>query len=555
MNYRLLSRTLGIICSLFAVTMLFSLPWAHPSLGYRVGELGRVPDEFEWRGALGLLASSLISAAVGAGLIWFGRGNTSQKLFRKEAMATVGLSWILATVLGAMPYLLSGTQRAAGVPVSVADALFEAQSGFSTTGATILTDLEDPRLVPHCILFWRSNTHFLGGLGIVVLLVAILGQGAGGKAMMRAELTGPTKDSNFSRMQQTAWAFAAIYVGLNAALAVIYWICGMSPFDALCHAFGTTATGGFSTYNDSLGHFDSPVIEYVTVLFMILAGTNFGLLLLLVSGQWERLLSDLEWRVYVALLLLVTSAVMLFGVWTGNFADFWSALRYALFQVVSIMTTTGYGTHDYDQWNNFGRGVLILLMFVGGCAGSTGGGMKVIRHVLLAKILRLELELAYRPRVVRPLLGGEQALADAQLRKNILVYFALVSAVFACSWLFLITTEPDAQWRPKVVLMEVAAQAEVRPVPGPRSPQQPPAEDPQQQLAQDLLENKLLDCASAIAATLHNVGPGLGVVGPTANYASFAPWSKLLFVFLMMLGRLEMFSILVLFIPAFWRRI
>ncbi|MCA9134155.1 MAG: TrkH family potassium uptake protein, partial [Planctomycetales bacterium] len=239
MNYRLLSRMLGIICSLFAITMLFSLPWAHPSLGFRLDVPQAGPARIEWDGVFGLLASCLISAAVGMLLMLLGRGASAQKLFRKEAMATVGLSWILATVLGALPYLLSGTQSAAGVPISIEDALFESQSGFSTTGATILTNLEDPELVPHCILFWRSSTHLLGGLGIVVLLVALLGQGAGGKAMMRAEITGPTKDSAFSRMQQTAVVFATIYMVLNAVLAVIYWGCGMSVFDALCHAFGT----------------------------------------------------------------------------------------------------------------------------------------------------------------------------------------------------------------------------------------------------------------------------------------------------------------------------
>jgi trk system potassium uptake protein TrkH len=191
------------------------------------------------------------------------------------------------------------------------------------------------------------------------------------------------------------------------------------------------------------------------------------------------------------------------------------------------MTTTGYGTHDYDQWNNFGRGILLLLMFVGGCAGSTGGGMKVIRHVLLAKILRMELELSYRPNVVRQMKLGDQNIQDLNLRKNILVYFSLVSAVFACSWLVLISIEPDRQWTESVVDVGEG----------------------------NLLDHKLLDCASAVAATLHNVGPGLGVVGPTANYAEFASWSKLLFIFLMMLGRLEMFSVLVLFLPAFWRKI
>ncbi len=527
MNFRLLSRTLGIICLLFSIAMLFSLPWAHPSLGWRKHLDLPVGPTFEWQGFLALLGSSLIAATVGGALYLAGREAKGQQLFRKEAMATVGLSWVLATILGALPYLLSGTHSAPNVPISIVDALFESQSGFSTTGATILTDLEDPQLVPHCILFWRSSTHFLGGLGIVVLLVAILGQGAGGKAMMRAEITGPTKDSQFSRMQKTASVFASIYILLNLILAILYWLCGMSLFDALCHAFGTLATGGFSTYNASLGHFESSLIEYITIVFMILAGTNFALLLFVSIGKPDRMWNDPEWRVYIAILLLVSAGVFGFGWWSQDFPDVSSAVRDSLFQVVSIMTTTGYGTHNYDQWNNFGRGVLILLMFVGGCAGSTGGGMKVIRHVLLAKILRLELELSYHPRVVRPLRLGNLTIDDSSLRKHILVYFGLVAAIFACSWLVLITIEPDRQW-----LSTSRAVA-----------------------AGDLLDQKLIDCASAIAATLHNIGPGYGVIGPTENYADFAPWSKLLFVFLMMLGRLEMFSILVLFVPAFWRKI
>ncbi|GIW97176.1 MAG: potassium transporter [Pirellulaceae bacterium] len=511
--------------------MLFSLPWAHPALG-RHGHLESTIDaRFEVHGFTALLLSSLVAGAVGCVLWWFGRSARGHHLFRKEAMATVGLAWIMATLLGALPYLFAGVELEPGRRMNLIDAMFESQSGFSTTGATVLTNLEDPRMVPHCILFWRSSTHFLGGLGIVVLLVAILGQGAGGKAMMRAEITGPTKESSFSRMQKTAVVFATIYIVLNALLTMIYWIGGMSLFDALCHAFGTMATGGFSTYNKSLGHFESPWIEYVTTGFMIIAGTNFGLLLLVAAGQGRRLLSDPEWQVYVSIIAIVTLAVIGFGLWHGDFDAPEEAFRNSLFQVVSIMTTTGYGTDDYDAWNNFGRGVLLLLMFVGGCAGSTGGGMKVIRHVLMAKILRHELELAYHPNVRRPLRLGDQILSDPDIRKHILVYFALVSAVFACSWLILITIEPDTQW----------LAPETPPAPGVR--------------AADQLDHKLIDCASAVAATLHNIGPGYGVVGPTANYAQFAPMSKLLFVFLMMLGRLEMFSILVLFLPAFWRKI
>lgn len=538
MNYRVLSRTLGIICLLFAITMLFSLPWAHPSLGYRQ-HLQLAELEFETRGFFALLGSSLLSAACGIVLIWFGRHSRVQQLFRKEAMAIVGLSWILATILGALPYLLAGTQIGVDRPMTLVDALFESQSGFSTTGATVLTDLEDPSLVPHCILFWRSSTHFLGGLGIVVLLVAFLGQAAGGKAIMRAEITGPTKDSQFSRTQKTAGVFASIYVVANGILAILYWLSGMSPFDALCHAFGTMATGGFSTYNASLGHFNSGLVEYITIVFMVLAGMNFALIWSAVNGQFQRIWRDTEWRVYLGIILTVTLAVIGFGLLNNDFEGassaerLGSAARDSLFQVVSIMTTTGYGTDDYDQWNNFGRGVLLLLMFIGGCAGSTGGGMKVIRHVLLAKILRLELELSYHPRVVRPLNMNGQAIDNHDLRRHILVYFGLVAAVFSCAWLVLITFEPDTQWNPAI---EENTAAEVV------------AEE-------DTLDRKLIDCASAVAATLHNIGPGYGVLGPTQNYAGFAPGSKLLFTFLMMLGRLEMFSILVLFLPAFWRKI
>ncbi len=532
MNYRLLARSLGLIALLLAATMLFSLPWAHPALGYH-GHLGVSEDAgFETRGFLALLLSSAVAGAVGCLLAWIGRPARRHHLFRKEAMATVGLAWIMATVLGALPYLFAGVELAPGQRMNLIDAMFESQSGFSTTGATVLTDLETAELVPHCILFWRSSTHFLGGLGIVVLLVAILGQGSGGKAMMRAEITGPTKDSSFSRMQKTAIVFASIYVGLNAILTLIFWCSGMSLFDALCHAFGTMATGGFSTYNKSLGHFESAWIEYVTTVFMIIAGTNFGLLLLVITGHPKRLFNDPEWRVYIGIVLLVTASVIGFGWYHGDFPTWEAAIRDGLFQVVSIMTTTGFGTDDYDVWNNFGRGVLLLLMFIGGCAGSTGGGMKVIRHVLLGIILRHELELSYHPNVRRPLRLGGQPLTDPDIRKHILVYFGLVSAVFACSWLLLITIEPDTQWLAPAAAVDGAA--------GP---------------GLDQLDHKLLDCASAVAATLHNIGPGYGVVGPTANYANFAPASKLLFIFLMMLGRLEMFSILVLFLPAFWRNI
>lgn len=611
MNLRVVSRLLGIVAMLIGGMMVFSLPWAHPALGHRNSD--GIVEFLEVHGFISLVMSMLISFLVGWLLIRYGRG-TDIRLYRKEAMAIVGLSWVLATVLGALPFWLRGTYRGpyvrlaaddktwqvydsdsylwrhwdtkgelpapqheilttlyeAGarglelgepskelldelrrsdhdwhtaiifpaeenasedrrdhfrlrwIKMGIADALFESQSGFSTTGATVLSDLEDPVLVPHCLLFWRSSTHFLGGLGIIVLFVAILGQGSAGKAMMRAEMPGPSKEGMQARMQHTAWAFAIIYCVLNAVLTILLWLQGLSLFDALCHAFGTMATGGFSTWNASLGHFDSAWIDYTVTLFMIIAGTNFTLLYFVAIRQPQRLFADIEWRAYLAVILGVTILIVATGLRHGDFEGgsfierFSHAVRYGLFQVVSIITTTGYGTHDFDQWSSFGRGMLFLLMFVGGCAGSTGGGLKVIRHMLFLKIMVLETEHAFHPTVVRPLRLGGKSVEDPDLRKNILVYFGLILVIFVFSWMFVVAVEPDATWGTSI-------------------------------------EHKLIDSASGVAATLNNIGPGLGTVGATQNYGHFSSLTKILFVWLMMLGRIEIFAILVLFMPSFWR--
>lgn len=611
MNIRLVINKLGIISVLIGGSMLFSLLWAFPALGQRQHLPKTIPGQFEVHGFLALIISIGICFFVGAWFVYLGRGATGH-LFLKEAMAVVGLSWVLATLLGAFPYLISGTVRgpsvrfvgtqealflqepgwlglrqwrkedaltglqrdavkailAAGVDgltadelkkalgsdvaesalqelakssnswrralilespgdttnplrirevtMTLVDALFESQSGFSTTGATVISDLEKPDAVPHCILMWRSTTHFLGGLGIIVLFVAILGQGSAGKALMRAEIPGPSKEGSQTRMQQAAQVFAAIYCGLTAILAVVLKLEGLSWFDAFCHAFGTMATGGFSTYNASVGHFNSPLIEYTIIVFMILAGTNFVLLYAVCLYQPGKLFANVEWRMYMALIAVVTLLVLLFGMVHETFGSLQEGLRYGLFQVVSIITTTGYCTNDFDLWSSFGRAILVILMFWGGCAGSTGGGMKVIRHILFLKIVRLEVEQAFHPTVVRTLRLGGEPVDDPNLRKNILVYFSLILVIFIFSWMAVVTIEPDTTWA-------------------------------------DESEHKLLDSASAVAATLNNIGPGLGTVGPTRNYGHFSGLTKLLFTWLMMLGRLEIYVILVLFWPRFWR--
>ncbi len=531
MNLRLVSRMLGIVAWLLGLTMAFSLPVALPKIGGQ--------SEFESRGFWALAFSIITCVIVGIVLRRLGRG-ASDILYRKEAMAIVGLSWVLATVLGGIPYYFGevGFREVEGqvVTMGIVECLFESQSGFSTTGATVLTDIENEDWLPRCILCWRSSTHFLGGLGIIVLFVAVLGQGSAGKALMRAEMPGPSKEGSQERMQHTAWIFAAIYCGLTLVLAVLLYLEGLTVFQAICHAFGTMATGGFSTLNASLGGFNEllpesyKMIEYTVIVFMILAGTNFTLMYLTLIGKPKRLLGDPEWRTYIGIILAATVLVMAIGlVGSGNDFQFGenaplgekleTAFRDGLFHVVSILTTTGFGAADFDLWNNLSRAILIGLMFIGGCAGSTGGGMKVIRHILFVKILRREIEHSYHPSVVRHIRISGEAITDPDLARNILLYVSLIALIFAVSWLVLVGIEPDATW------VESG-----HPV-----------------------SNKLVDSASAIAATLHNIGPGLGIVGATQNYANFTAPSKLLFTFLMMLGRLELFAILVLVLPSFWR--
>jgi trk system potassium uptake protein TrkH len=534
MNFRLISSFLGVVAWLIGVTMCFSLPWAWPAWGGQ--------SHFERVGSIALLSSIAVSVVVGLLLRYLGR-TADGAPYRKEAMAIVGLSWVLATLLGGLPFYLSGTavglsvdDPSVAVPMSFVDCMFESQSGFSTTGATVLTDIEDEQLVPRCILFWRSSTHFLGGLGIIVLFVAVLGHGSAGKALLLAEKSTPTKEGMRERIQHTAWMFAGIYFGLNVMLTLLLKLEGpwtaqgtMSWFDALCHAFGTIATGGFSTYNSSVGHFDSAVVDYTITVFMILSGTNFVLLYFVCLGKPIRLFRDPEWRAYLIAITVVTLVIVAASMyWYDDFdkgdvlppvEEFAAALRYGSFNVISIITTTGYATSDFDSWNQVSRAILFLLMFVGGCSGSTSGGIKVIRHLLLVKILGLEVEQSFRPRVVRHLRLGGEPITDPDLRKNVLVFFCMVIFIFMISWSLVVALEGDASWTDRGMS----------------------------------LDNKMVDAASAVIACYSNVGPGLGTVGPMQNYSFFDGESKFVLIMVMMLGRLEVFSVVVLFLPSFWR--
>ncbi|HPP53208.1 MAG TPA: potassium transporter TrkG, partial [Thermoguttaceae bacterium] len=384
MNYRLIARLLGGVVLLLGASMAASLMWAFPAFGQ--------VETIEWNGLWGLLGAMAACVVMGGVLSWWGRSAAGERLFRKEALVVVGLSWLLATVLGAVPYWLSGAcrQRDAqgqSVRMDLFDGLFESASGFSGTGASVLCNVEDPELVPRSILFWRSQTHFLGGLGIVVLFVAILGMGSVGKALMTVEAPSAAQQSIHERTQQAAWAFAFIFIGLNALLTLLLMVQGVPIYHALCHAFGTVATGGFSTFNDSVGHFQNAGIEMTIVLFMFLGCTNFTLLYFLVIGEGKKILHNTEFRVYVSILLAATLVVVGYGRIAGTFSNFLEAIQYSLFQVVSITTNTGFGTANFDQWTGFAKGVLLFLMYVGGCVGSTSCSVKVVRYVLLAKSL------------------------------------------------------------------------------------------------------------------------------------------------------------------------
>lgn len=392
---------------------------------------------------------------------------------------------------------------------------FEAMSGLTTTGATILTEIGS---VPPSLLLWRALTHWLGGLGIVVLFVAVLPSlGAGGKKLFRVEAPGPQPEGVRPHIAETARVLWLIYVGLTVVQTVCLRLAGMSWFDAVCHTFATLATGGFSTMDTSLGGYTSSVINIVTIVFMVLAGVNFGIYYNLFRRRFGSVWRDPELRLYL-LLLVVASTVVTISIidrpmtlTTGDQLPpgVATALEHGVFQVVSIQTTTGFCTADFNRWPFVAQAVLVLLMFVGGSAGSTAGGIKVIRVWIMLKVMAAEIERSFRPNVVRPLKIGAGGISP-ELRLATLAYVLGAILIFAGGAFFIMVIErhPDMTF---------------------------------------------VTAAGASAATFFNVGPGLGAVGAVENYSWMSPASKTLLSLLMALGRLELFAIVVLFVPRFWR--
>ena len=438
-----------------------------------------------------------IALCVLVGGVMFLLTRTRQELRVREGFAIVGLGWTTLAAFGAVPGLLAGAFP------GYTEAFFETMSGYTTTGASILTDIE---ALPHGVLFWRSMTHWLGGMGIIVLSLAILPfLGVGGMQLFKAEVPGPVPDKLQPRIKETAKILWGVYLLISALETVLLMAGGMSLFDALCHTFGTVATGGFSTKNASIAHFNSLYIELVIIAFMILAGTNFSLHYRFLTGQFRVFGRDHEFLFYIRFLLAVFALVSLMLFFTRH-PHIGQALRVAAFQVVSITTTTGYATADYEAWTGAGQLIMLLLMFIGGCAGSTGGSIKIIRIMIVVKQGGRELIRLLHPSAVLPIRAGGRVI-PSEVVTNVLGFFMLYMLVFALG----------------SVIMA-------------------------------LLGLDLVTACASVAATLGNIGPGLGTIGPTDNYAHIPATGQWLLSFFMLLGRLELYTILILFVPEFWKK-
>ena len=414
----------------------------------------------------------------------------------KEAMAIVSLGWVTISVFGSLPFIFSGSIN------SFVDAFFETVSGFTTTGATIVDNVE---VLPKGILFWRSFTHWIGGMGVLVFTVAILpALGVGSFQIFKAETSGPVAERIVPRIKDTAKILYIIYLAITIAEIVLLSLGGMSLFESTVHTFGSVGTGGFSTRNASIGAYDSSYIQMVIAVFMMLSGVNFSLYYALIKGKWRDVVKDQELRFYLAIIGVSTILIAL-NLNTNLYKNIWESLKYAYFQVSSIITTTGYATTDFDQWTTFSKGILFLLMFIGGCAGSTAGGIKSIRVLVLLKMIKRQILKVFHPKAVIPVKVGQKTLS-ADVLNGISSFSMLYLVVFVLGT-----------------------------------------------LAVSLEGVGLVSASSAVAATLSNIGPGFEAVGPTRTFSSFSDASTLLFSFLMLLGRLELFTIIALFTPGFWR--
>ncbi|NOT43241.1 MAG: TrkH family potassium uptake protein [Acidobacteria bacterium] len=472
----------GVLVRLFAATFL---PAVLIAVVYR-----------EWADLAGFLAALVLTFASGAGLLRVAgaaAGRASEHMRRVEGLACVAVTWLLVAHLAAVPYAFAG--------LGLIDALFEAMSGLTTTGATIFVDFS---AYGRSIYFWRAMTQWIGGMGVIALFVAVLPRLAiGGRELFFAEAPGPEEEKLTPQLRHTALALWQVYAGLTVLQVLALVMAGMSVFDAACHAMTTLAAGGFSPHPLSIAGYQSATVEWIIVAFMFVAGANFALQYRALRGNRTALFKDEEFRAYTAVVLVATAALALFLVRDGLAP--WEALRHGVFQVVSILTTTGYASTDFQLWSDQAKMVLFLLMFIGGCAGSAGGGPKVVRHVLMARYTLRELTRTLHPRAVLPVKLGGRVVPEPILRSvQVFMLFYLLS--FSVG-----------------VAIVVALGAD------------------------------LITGITATIACLGNIGPGFDAVGPMANFAGLHPVSKVVLTLLMWIGRLEVLTVLVFFRTEPWR--
>ena len=482
LNFKVIVAILGFLLIIEAGFMLLSLIAA------------LIFSEAEWT-AISIALVITLSAGT---FCWFlTRKNTGMELRKRDGYLVVTLSWLVITLFGTLPYLLSGA-----IP-SFSNAFFETTSGFTTTGATILNNIEE---LPKCILLWRSLTQWIGGMGIIVLAVAILPLlGIGGMQLFVAEAPGISPDKLSPRIKETAKKLWFIYVGLTLSETIMLNVAGMGYFDALNHSFTTLATGGFSTKQASLAAWDSPLIHYIIIGFMFLGGMNFTLIWFGMFGKGKKIYRNEEFRTYLKAIVGLTTIVMLV-VFASTHLQIEASFRTALFQVVSIITTTGYVTADYTAWGPFTTVVFFALFFVGASAGSTSGGVKIVRHLVLFKNGFIELKRQLHPKAVIPVRLNGKSVHDL-IVYNILAFMVLYILIFVMGTMVMAFLGED-----------------------------------------------IITAMGATAASLGNVGPGIGSVGPVDTYSFIPAAGKWFLSIFMIIGRLELFTVIILFTSMFWRK-
>ncbi|MBR3894031.1 MAG: TrkH family potassium uptake protein [Clostridia bacterium] len=481
MNYKMIGRLLSLILTVEAIFMI-------PAWGICLADGADVA-------ARAFLIAIGLCLAVAALLYLFSRG-AKRNFFAKEGLFCVGFSWVLMSVFGCLPFWLSGE-----IP-SFVDALFEMVSGFTTTGASVVSNIEG---LSRGVLYWRSFSHWLGGMGVLVFLLAIVPLGSSdGNSMhlLRAESPGPDVGKLVPKMRQTAAVLYLTYLGLTV-ITFLFLVVDMPAFEALCTTFGTAGTGGFGLKNDSIASY-SPYVQNVCTVFMLLFGVNFSIYYLLLLRRFREVFADEELRLYIGVvlgsILLITLNVR------GLYASIWDALRHASFQVSSIMTTTGFATCDFDLWPSFSKGILLILMVFGACAGSTGGGFKIARVLLVLKGIRRNISQVLRPQKVQVIRVNKTPVDEAVVAGT---------NAYLCSY---------------VVIVIVSF------------------------LLISLDGFSITTNFSAVLACFNNIGPGFDAVGPACNFSIYSPLSKLILAANMLAGRLEIFPILALFSKSLWKR-